>query len=116
MACQGQNRILEMITGRPWDEENIFSFEKVVLNLPCSQGYDASLPRVMKLNKRGELAPGKAVYVDDIRIGARGEADARGAEERHEAVGVDLLARGLPPRHQGAGQLPHLPENSLTRD
>lgn len=78
LACQGQNRILHLIKGRPDDPQSSFAFDRVILNLPCSKGYDASLPRVMEINKDGELATGEATYMDDaeselgdLRLGIR---------------------------------------------
>ena len=42
----------------------------------------------MKINRAGELAPGKATYVDDIRVGARGfEAAKRACAQISRGIG-----------------------------
>ena len=44
LACQGQNRVLEKCLGNRRDPKNRWQWEKVVLNLPCSQTYNPSNP------------------------------------------------------------------------
>ena len=46
MSCQAQNRILEECRGNRNDPRNRWQWHQVVLNLPCSKTYDASLPRI----------------------------------------------------------------------
>jgi hypothetical protein len=56
LAGQGQSRILEIIMREPDDATSAFRWCKTRLNLPCSEGHDPSLPRVLVLKKDGELA------------------------------------------------------------
>eukprot|EP00986_Skeletonema_menzelii_P016382 scaffold14397_cov80-Skeletonema_menzelii.AAC.1 len=74
-ACQGQTRILELCEGDRHDKENPFQWEEVRLNLPTSERYDPSLPRVLRIREDGELATMQSTYVDDIRGAARDSPD-----------------------------------------
>jgi len=75
LACQGQNRVLEKCMGNRRDPKNRWQWEKVVLNLPCSQTYDPSIPRVMLLRKDGKLATRQATFVDDIHPTGRDQGN-----------------------------------------
>jgi hypothetical protein len=55
-ACQGQERIMEMVQGDPADTKNPYHYKECWLNLPTSKEYDPSLPRVLLLREDGELA------------------------------------------------------------
>jgi hypothetical protein len=48
------------------DVNNLWQWDHVRLNLPGSEDYDPSMPRVMLLRKDGELATREAHYVDDV--------------------------------------------------
>ena len=71
LCCQGEARILEICKGDPSDSKNEFQFESCHLNLPCSKGYDPSMPRVMLLRKDGELATTEVTFVDDCHVAGR---------------------------------------------
>jgi hypothetical protein len=66
LACQSERIILELCKGDRRDPKNHWQWDRVCLNLPGDFGYDPSMPRVMLLQKDGELATCKADYVDDI--------------------------------------------------
>ena len=66
LACQAQSRILEACMGDRNDPSNTWQWYRVHLNLPCSEGYDPSVGRVLKLRKDGKLATRQATFVDDI--------------------------------------------------
>jgi hypothetical protein len=66
LACQSQRIILELCKGDRHDDNNLWQWETVHLNLPGSIDYDPSMPRVILLRKDGELATREANYVDDI--------------------------------------------------
>eukprot|EP00985_Skeletonema_marinoi_P005574 scaffold2427_cov153-Skeletonema_marinoi.AAC.3 len=50
------------------DHTNPFQWDAVLLNLPGDEGYDPSLPWVMKVRKDGHLACEVYIYVDDGRF------------------------------------------------
>jgi hypothetical protein len=89
---QGQSCILEMVMGAPDDATSAFRWCEVRLNLPCSERYDPSLPRVLTLMEDGELATCQATMVDDIWMGvqARNQLDAR-APCRQLKAGMNSL-------------------------
>ena len=66
-SLQWQVRLKIEVYGDRHDRTNPFHWEKVVMNLPGSTGYRASLPWVMKVRWDGELAAEVFVYVDDGR-------------------------------------------------
>jgi hypothetical protein len=72
-------RALELAKGHPQDLESAFSFESVHLNLPGAEGYDPSLPWVLKVRRDGSTAADIVVYFDDGRIFAATEEIARRA-------------------------------------
>jgi len=104
LACQAQNRILSLVKGRPDDCDSSFAFTRVILNLPCAPDYDASFPRVMKINKDDELAADDATYVDDCRIGARGiDGGKKACSQVNRGVGTYGNQADLP-KFRGAGR------------
>ncbi len=68
------------------DPTNPFRWEHVVLNLPGSEGYDPSLPWVMKVRSDGHLACEIYVYVDDGRITGWSKLECWRAAQRLSAV------------------------------
>ena len=74
VACQGEERIMEMCMGDPKDESNLFQWDRVLLNLPFALPFDPSMPRVILLRKDGEMATRKVVFVDDIHGAGRGRS------------------------------------------
>ena len=75
LACQAQARILEACMGNRRDPSNCWQWDRVHLNLPCADDYDASLPRVLLLRKDGKMATRQATFVDDIHPSGRDEGD-----------------------------------------
>ena len=71
LACQGQERIMEMCIGDPSDCTNPFQWEKVWLNLPTALNYDPSFPRVILLKRDGDMATRRVTFVDDIHGSTR---------------------------------------------
>ena len=80
IACQGEERIMEMCMGDPEDDMNPFQYHEVWLNLPGAKNYDPSMPRLIFLTKEGEMATRKVTFVDDIHGAARGSSDAPARE------------------------------------
>ena len=76
LACQSQLRILELAKLPPRHPTSHFRWGRVVLNLPTSDSWDPSLPRVLLLrNDDDELATQEVNYVDDIHPVSRGIDD-----------------------------------------
>lgn len=73
LAYQGECRISEMARGDPADPGNPFQYSRVLVNLPMTRTYDASLPRLMLLRSDGELASQVKLYIDDYRGAGRGK-------------------------------------------
>ena len=68
------------------DPLNPFAWEKVILNLPGSEGYDPSFPWVMKVRGDGHLACEVFIYVDDGRITGWTRAECWRAARRLSSV------------------------------
>jgi hypothetical protein len=64
--CQSQWLILELCKGARHDPTNHEQWETVPLNLPGDIDCNLSTPRVVLLQKDGELATREADYVDNI--------------------------------------------------
>ena len=58
----------EFARGNPAEVNNALRYDKVVFNLPGMEGYDPSLPNVMKMNDLVDRIAGDVVtFVDDLR-------------------------------------------------
>jgi hypothetical protein len=58
----------EFARGNPAEVNNALRYDKVVFNLPGMEGYDPSLPNVMKMNDLVDQIAGDVVtFVDDLR-------------------------------------------------
>lgn len=58
----------EVINGNKEDEDNVFAWDVVRLNLPWKEDYDPTLPWVSKIRlKDGKVAADLFIYVDDVR-------------------------------------------------
>jgi hypothetical protein len=68
LACQSERIILEICKGDRRDPENHRKWDTVRLNLPGGLRYDPPMPRVMLLQKDGELATREADYVVNIHL------------------------------------------------
>jgi len=72
----------ELIKGNPSDEDNVFRWDYIALNLPGSQSYQPGIPWICKRrNGDGKLACDFLIYVDDIRSGGNGWCEARRASQ-----------------------------------
>ena len=60
-----------MCKGDPSDERNEFQYASCHMNLPFSDNYDLSMPRVMLLREDGELATQEVTFVDDVHVAGR---------------------------------------------
>ena len=70
------------VLGDPNDQNNPFAWDRVRMNLPGAEEYDATLPWVMKLRRDGNMAAAVAGYVDDFRIVAGDEEAAWSCSSR----------------------------------
>jgi hypothetical protein len=57
----------EFIMGDPNDEQNVYHWKEVRLNLPGSSDYDPSLAWVAKVREDGRVAVDLFIYMDDLR-------------------------------------------------
>ena len=122
-AVQGMLWAQEMILGKPDQEDNVFRWDAVKLNLPGSEDYDPSEPWVCKVRMDGVLASDIHVYVDDIRTTAHSEEECWKASQRVSSVlaylGLQDAARKRRPPGQGdaawAGSVVHTVYGRVTR-
>ena len=68
------------------DRTNPFQWDAVLLNLPGDEGYDPSLPWVMKVRKDGHLACEVYVYVDDGRFTGWSKMECWKAVQRFSSI------------------------------
>jgi hypothetical protein len=54
--------------GDPKEVGNPFKWDHIELNLPCSKGYYATKPWIMKMRADSDIASEVVQYVDDLRI------------------------------------------------
>lgn len=66
-ATQALEVAEEVIKGNRHDQENVFRWDRVELNLPGAETYDPTKAWVMKLRVDGTLAADFVTYVDDVR-------------------------------------------------
>lgn len=69
-SCQISTRLKRLMLGNPTDPENVYRWDRVVLNLPGDKSYDASMPWVHKARSDGVIAADLHKYVDDVRVTA----------------------------------------------
>ena len=65
---------------------NPFQWDAVLLNLPGDEGYDPSLPWVMKVRKDGHLACEVYIYVDDGRFTGWSKLECWKAVQRFSSI------------------------------
>jgi hypothetical protein len=64
---QGLGHTKEFVMGNPNDEQNVYQWNEVRLNLPGSSYYDPSLAWVAKVIEDGRVAAYLFIYMDDLR-------------------------------------------------
>jgi hypothetical protein len=77
-ACRGKRVAL----GDRTDQENVFRWESVIVNLPGTWDYDPTRPRIYKTTSEGNVAADLVIYIDDVRAVANSLADAWKASSR----------------------------------
>eukprot|EP00978_Attheya_sp_CCMP212_P029827 scaffold107351_cov30-Attheya_sp.AAC.1 len=75
-ACQKNIRAKRYMLGDPEDDDNVFNWDNVIVNLPGNGKYDPSMPLIYKVRKDGTIAADIVCYVDDNRVTAVSEEDA----------------------------------------
>eukprot|EP00978_Attheya_sp_CCMP212_P008743 scaffold20529_cov53-Attheya_sp.AAC.4 len=75
-ACQQNIRAKRYMLGNPEDDDNVFNWDDVIVNLPGNGKYDPSMPLIYKVRKDGTIAADIVCYVDDNRVTAGSEEDA----------------------------------------
>ena len=66
-SVQGATRAKILIKGFPASPTNPFQWDRLELNLPCTEGYDATKPWISKWRRDGLRASELVQYVDDVR-------------------------------------------------
>ena len=66
-TVQQTRRLKRVMMGDPSDEENVFRWANVRVNLPGSSDYKPGVPWIAKYRSTGELAADAHDYVDDLR-------------------------------------------------
>jgi hypothetical protein len=66
-TTRSMRRIEEKLKGPRGEEENVFRWDRVEMNLPGSTSYDTSKPWVFKVRKDGTMASDLFIYIDDLR-------------------------------------------------
>jgi hypothetical protein len=79
---QGMLIAQEFILGNPADENNIFHWDRVRLNLPGDVDYDPCKSWFSKIRKDGRVAADIFIYVDDVRSSAWDDDAAWAASQR----------------------------------
>jgi hypothetical protein len=91
-TCQGMMWSLEIIFGDRHDPDNVFRYDRVMLNLPGGEVYDLSRPWVYKARVDGVIAADALCYVDDVRATGPTEKESWGASQK---VSSGLASLGL---------------------
>ena len=66
-TTQDMRRIDLFLRGQADNPNNVFRWDKVVLNLPGMKNYTSTRPRVFRIRKDGVLAADLFSYIDDLR-------------------------------------------------
>jgi hypothetical protein len=88
---------------------NPFGYDQVILNLPGSEGYTPTAPKIYKWNSRRQCIPGDVVaFVDDVRITASSKESChdvhRQFTSRMQYLGFqDAPRKFRPPSQSNAG-------------
>ena len=97
---------IDMIMGDRWDDNNPFRWDSVSSNLPGSQHYDPSKPRMYK-TWLGLIAAVIEAYVDDIRSIGNSELNCKQAGSQASKIlqylGQQDAARKYRPPHKRPG-------------
>ena len=65
-----------VLLGDPKDSGNVFAWERVICNVPCSPRYQVGKPWIYKQRADGHIAADVCIYVDDGRSTAKDEESA----------------------------------------
>jgi hypothetical protein len=97
----------EFVIGDRHDDNNIFRWERVILNLPGQKNYDPTRPWVYKIRKDGTLSADLLSYVDDERTTGPTEAECWNASQwvssKSAYSGIQDAARKRRPPSQEPG-------------
>ncbi|KAL7557316.1 hypothetical protein ACA910_022411 [Epithemia clementina (nom. ined.)] len=128
ITIQQTPRLKRLILGDPMDQNNVFAWDRVCLNLPGAWTYQPGVAWITKIRKSGQVAANAHNYVDDLRGTAptHEEAWQVGSKIAKEAsfYGVQDAARKRRPQTQrpGAwvgvvcGTQPNRPHISVTKE
>jgi len=115
-AVQGALVAEEVILGDREDPNNIFRWDKVVLNLPGSASYDPTRAWVYKVRlKDGRVAADLATYVDDQRVSAPSDREGWRASRRVASINNFLGLQDAARKRRGPSQEPGAWSGSVIR-
>jgi hypothetical protein len=75
-SVKGALRAKKIMLGNRKVKSNPFHWERVELNMPGDEGYDATKPWIMKLREDGSSATELRTYIDDLRTTAKDRGTA----------------------------------------
>lgn len=97
----------DAIRGNRMDEKNPLNWDRVILNLPGSDGYDPSKPWVHRICKAtGRLASFFGVYIDDCRSGASTERGCWEVSRRIASLANYLGIQDAPRKRRAPSKTP----------
>jgi hypothetical protein len=96
----------DVIRGCRFKEVNIFRWERILLNLPGSSGYDPSHPWVYKVRATGDPAAEFALYCDDNRAVGNDRKEAKQAVRRVASICNYLGVQDAARKRREASQTP----------
>ena len=122
MSVRGVFWLKEEAQGEAADQDNVFRWERVELNLPGDLAYSSVRPWVSKRQKDGTLAADSVSSVDDIRPTGPAEEKAR---EASQVMAKESAHRGIQDAAQKrrdvsqtpgawAGSVVHTTDSSVT--
>jgi len=115
-AVQGALVAEEVILGDREEVRNVFRWDRVVLNLPGSPGYDPSKAWVYKIRSEdGAVAADLVTYVDDQRVSAPSELESWRASRRVASINNYLGLQDAARKRRGPSQEPGAWSGSVVR-
>lgn len=106
----------EFILGDHTDENNVFSWDSVRLNLPGAENYDPALPRVSKIrSKDGRIAADLFIFVDEVRLTGSSQQEAWLAARRAASLLNHLGIQDAPRKRRDSSTKPGAWAGSVLR-
>jgi hypothetical protein len=97
---QGMDHAKELIMGDPNDEQNVYQWKEVRLDLPGSPDYDPSLAWVAKVREEGRVAADLFIYMDDSRPTGPDAKECWRASQKDAIIGNYLFIQDAPSKRR----------------